>query len=159
MPHEDKTAEVHCELFEYPLNNSSQSHLYEALSYVWGNANKKLPVFLHGHRFDATTNLHAALSQLRNHTLERILWIDAICIDQQNLEEKEHQIQFMATIYARAYRVIVWLGEASDDSDLVFEEIRRSEGKVATSVGENGRLKSAGLMLLQRMWFRRIWVR
>lgn len=127
LPHQDRNAEIHCELFEYVLENSHGSNLYEALSYVWGEANDKLPIFVNGLRLDVTFNLRAALVQLRNHTLDHVLWIDALCIDQQNQAEKEHQIQVMAMIYSQAYRVLVWLGEAADNSDLVFREIQSVE--------------------------------
>lgn len=56
-----------------------------------------------------TENLHAALRHLRDPALERIMWIDAVCIDQNNLDEKGEQVQFMAEIYAKASCVIVWL--------------------------------------------------
>jgi hypothetical protein len=158
LPHQDRNADIQCELFEYILDDS-YSHLYETLSYVWGDANDKLPIFIHGNRFHVTVNLHAALSQLRNHSLERILWIDAICINQNDQLEKELQILSMATIYSQAYRVLVWLGAAADDSDLVFKEIRSFEGRISMSASDKEQFESAGLALLQRPWFRRIWVR
>jgi hypothetical protein len=158
MPHRDKNADIQCELFEYTLQSSCETHLYEALSYVWGNAENKLPIYISGSRFDVTINLHSALSQLRNHSIERVLWIDAVCIDQENQAEKEHQIQSMAKIYGQANRVVVWLGEAADDSDLVIEEIRSADIKNSTAVLDRDGLESAGLALLERPWFQRIWV-
>lgn len=158
MPHEDESADIQCELFEYPLQNSCGTHLYEALSYVWGNPEKKLRIFMHNHNFDVTVNLHAALLCLRNHFMERILWVDALCIDQANQEEKGHQIQSMAKIYGQANRVVVWLGEAADDSDLAFEYIRVTGGKKSTNSLDSERIQQAVLALLQRPWFRRIWV-
>jgi hypothetical protein len=158
MPHEDKSADIQCELFEYSLHSLCQGkHLYEALSYVWGSPDKKLPIFIDKERFDVTVNLHAALSRLRNHSMERILWVDAIGIGQGNLEEKEHQIQFMARIYNQANRVIVWLGETAKDSDLALEEIRVVGEKKSSP--SNEKIQHALLALLQRPWFRRIWVR
>lgn len=159
LPHEDETADIQCELFKYSLPNScKRTHLYDALSYVWGNPDEKLPIFIHKHSFDVTINLRAALSRLRNHFVERILWIDAICIDQANQEEKEHQIQSMAKIYGQANRVVVWLGGAADDSDLALEEIRTARGKKSTNSLDSERIQQAVLTLLQRPWFRRIWV-
>jgi hypothetical protein len=159
LPHEDETADIQCELFEYSLPNScTRTHLYDALSYVWGNPDEKLPIFIHKHSFDVTVNLRAALSRLRNHSIERILWIDAICINQANQKEKEQQIQSMAKIYAQADRVVVWLGEASDDSDLALEEIRIARGKKPTNSLDSERIQQSVLALLQRPWFRRIWV-
>jgi hypothetical protein len=160
MPHEDETADIQCELFEYSLQDSyTKVHLYEALSYTWGDPQTKLPLLMHNHRFDVTVNLHAALSRLRNHSMERILWIDALCIDQANQEEKEHQIQSMAKIYGQANRVVVWLGETADNSDLAFEEIRIAAGRKSTGFSVSKRIRKAVLKLLQRPWFRRIWVR
>ncbi|KAF1960420.1 HET-domain-containing protein, partial [Byssothecium circinans] len=159
MPHEDETADIQCELFEYPLPNScKRTHLYDALSYVWGNPDEKLPIFIHEQRVDVTVNLRAALSRLRNHSLERILWVDAICIDQANQKEKGHQIQSMAKIYGQADRVVVWLGEAADDSDLALEEIHVAGGKMSTNSSKSERIRQAVLALLQRPWFRRIWI-
>jgi hypothetical protein len=159
MPHQDETADIQCELFEYPLQSSRSTHLYEALSYVWGDSDQTLPILVHGKSFNVTVNLHAALLQLRNHSIERILWIDAICIDQDNQAEKEHQIQYMANIYGQANRVLVWLGEAADDSDLVFDVMRHVRNKEDITVLGMQRLELAALALLQRSWFQRIWVR
>lgn len=159
MPHEDETADIQCELFEYSLRDShTQFHLYEALSYVWGDPKKKLPLIIHNHRLDVTVNLHAALLRLRNHSLERVLWIDALCIDQANQEEKELQIRYMAKIYGKANCVLVWLGEAADNSDLALEQIRIAGSRGPVDYSSEARVQKAVLALLQRQWFRRIWV-
>lgn len=159
MPHEDETADIQCELFEYSLKNSCKGiHLYEALSYVWGDPENRRSLSMHNHRFDVTVNLHAALSHLRNHSMERILWIDALCIDQTNQEEKEHQIQFMAKIYGQAQRVVVWLGEVADDSDLALEAIRVAGSRNFAHSLNSEKIQPAVLKLLERPWFRRIWV-
>jgi hypothetical protein len=126
------------------------------VSYVWGNLENKLPIFMHNHNFDVTVNLRAALLRLRNHCIERILWVDAICINQENLEEKGNQIQSMARIYGQANRVIVWLGEAENDSNQALETIRSVAGGGYTNVSNN---QKAVLALFQRPWFERIWVR
>jgi hypothetical protein len=159
IPNEDENADVQCELFEYSLSNSCKgTHLYSALSYVWGDPHEQLPIFINGHSSNVTVNLRAALLRLRNHSMERILWVDAICIDQANQEEKQHQIQSMAKIYGQADGVIVWLGEGADDSDLALEEIRVAGGRKSKNLLDNERIKPAVLALLQRSWFRRIWV-
>lgn len=133
--------------------------MYEALSYVWGDPENKLPILIHSHRFDVTVNLHAALSRLRDHYFERILWVDAICIDQENLQEKGFQIQSMAKIYGQAMRVVVWLGEATGDSGQALEIIRAAGGKTSLQCWNTDVISKAILALLQRPWFRRIWVR
>ena len=153
LPHEDESADIQCELYEYSLQNSCRTHLYEALSYVWGSPEKKLHIFMHGHSFEVTVNLHAALLRLRNDSMERVVWVDAICINQANEKEKEHQIQSMAKIYSQANRVIVWLGEAEDDSDQALEAIRVGPGKKSTKEWDNGMVSHAVLAVLQRPWF------
>ncbi|KAJ4377423.1 hypothetical protein N0V83_000248 [Neocucurbitaria cava] len=72
-----------------------------------------------GHKFDATTNLYHALRMLRAKEIRKI-WIDAVCINQQDREEKSQQIQRMRSIYARAKRVVVWLGPESPNSNLAM---------------------------------------
>jgi hypothetical protein len=106
-----------------------------------------------------TENLYTALLHLRDRSFERIIWIDAVCINQGDMEEKERQIQLLPKIYSYANRVIVWLGERADDSDQAVEEIRAAAGKKSTNSSENQTIQKAILRLLQRPWFRRIWVR
>jgi hypothetical protein len=82
LPCEDETAGIQYELFEYSLHiTRERTHMYDALSYVWGDPDEKLPIFIHNHRFGVTINLHVALSRLRNHSFKRILWVDALYID------------------------------------------------------------------------------
>jgi hypothetical protein len=72
-----------------------------------------------GEKFKTPGNAYHALRELRDPVEPRVLWIDAICIDQQNLEEKQQQILLMKDIYTRASRVVVWLAEPRAKSDLV----------------------------------------
>jgi hypothetical protein len=65
----------------------------------------------------------------------------------------------MAKIYSEATSVIVWLGEATDGSDQVIEEIRATAGNKYTLSSYNEMIQGQILALLQRPWFRRIWVR
>jgi hypothetical protein len=78
-----------------------------------------------------TQNLYTAFLHLQESDLSRVHWVDAICINQMDENEKEHQIQFMAAIYAKASRVIVWLGEAQEN-DQALELIRIAGETAAT---------------------------
>lgn len=91
---------------------------FEALSYTWGDEENQGVIFLLGKPFNARENLIAALRRLRFRSAPRLLWIDAICIDQKNLTEKEFQLPLMTQIYACADQVCVWLGESSEASDI-----------------------------------------
>ncbi len=160
IPDQDETATIQCQLFNYRLQGSGKwTHLYEALSYVWGSSDKPQSISIDKLDMPITANLHAALLRLRDRCIERVLWVDAICINQVDLEERGHQIEFMAEIFSKANRVIVWLGESADNSDQALEEICVAAEKQSTNSANRERRLQAILALLQRTWFRRIWVR
>ncbi|PIG87823.1 hypothetical protein AARAC_011885, partial [Aspergillus arachidicola] len=163
LPHEDKSAPIQCELFNYDLSETGGGkHLYQAISYVWGSELKPESIILNGCTFHVTTNLHTALLYLRNRQLERTLWVDAICINQDEEDqgvEKSKQIPLMRTIYAQAERVIVWLGDATENGDKALKAIRcLAEKQDTTSTLNTSKNYDACLRLLQRDWFSRIWV-
>ncbi|KAN0095104.1 Heterokaryon incompatibility protein (HET) domain containing protein [Hyaloscypha variabilis] len=83
---------------------------YEALSYRWGTENASEIILLDGHAFKFRKNLFQALSHFQKANEWRNLWVDAICIDQNNLEERKRQVGLMNFIYTRASCVLVWLG-------------------------------------------------
>ncbi|KAF4624545.1 hypothetical protein G7Y89_g13625 [Cudoniella acicularis] len=159
MPNQDKAAPIQCQLCNYPLQKSDQgTHLYEALSYVWGSEVMRQSVSIDEYNLPVTVNLHSALSRLRDRYLERIIWVDSICINQANEREKGFQIELMAKIYSQANRVIVYLGETADDSDQALEDIRVVAEDESTTSSSSGESQERILKLLERPWFRRIWV-
>jgi len=91
--------------------NGDMCHVYEALSYVWGNPRQTTPITLNGLDFPVTTSLSTALRYLRHHTIPRVLWVDAICINQRDVHERTDQIPKMMNIYKSAFRTVIWLGE------------------------------------------------
>lgn len=100
---------------------------FVALSYVWGDPSVKREIFIGETSVLVTENLEAALHQLRNHS--RIqegfrIWIDALCINQADPEERAVQVSRMKDIYAKAWRVIVWLGPEAKKSTLAMMAIR-----------------------------------
>jgi len=97
---------------------------YEALSYAWGDSKERYPIRCGNGSLEVTDSLLAALRRLRDVSAERVLWIDAICINQQDDMEKGHQVQQMAEIYSRASRVLIWLGEETESVPAAFEAIR-----------------------------------
>ncbi|KAM0147860.1 hypothetical protein ACHAQE_010089 [Botrytis cinerea] len=160
LPNEDEAAPLHCELCNYSLQRLSiQTHLYEALSYVWGNPNNTLSIYVDKNQFQVTVNLHAALLQLRDHFFERIIWVDAICIDQNNKEERKQQVQLMAKIYSSAHRVIVWLGEQTVEIKGALEDINLAANNEELTKHSKIESKQQKILnLLQNPWFQRIWV-
>lgn len=99
---------IRCELMTANLANSPP---FEALSYVWGDASVIKQVLLCGKPFSITTNLHSALRHLRYPDRPRSLWVDAICINQNDDEEKESQVASMPKIYAAASNLLCGWGK------------------------------------------------
>lgn len=109
---------IHCDI---KIVNLEGKVKYEALSYTWGTENNLQKIFIQGQPFLVRENLYAALKRLRMTFTTRSLWIDAICIDQNNITEKEFQLPLMTKIYEGASQVCVWLGEASDLSAVALK--------------------------------------
>jgi hypothetical protein len=162
LPNTDVAAPIQCSLFDYPIPHSNiSSHLYDALSYTWGPAGEScaITVVEEPLAFDLLVrpNLYAALTHLRNPTLERIMWIDAVCINQQDDRERADQVQRMAEIYSKASRVVVWLGDGEDRGDEALETLRAAAaGTQQAIVGEEAR--GSIVWLVKKPWFQRIWV-
>jgi hypothetical protein len=93
---------------------------YEALSYVWGDSTITQEINLNSASFSITTNLEAALRRMRLPDRSRMLWADAICINQQNVAERGSQVRIMGRIYSECKRVLVWLGEEEPGDEIAF---------------------------------------
>ena len=163
---------VECTLTTRPLTITEPSFSvnqvlpYEALSYHWGSgeATFKIKIYTEGFpgTFPIRPNLHAALNQLRLPDKPRRLWIDAICINQNDNDELNAQVSIMADVYSKATSVCVWLGEASPDSNLALNFISR-----IVNLDDFDRLVAdrrtpqewaALSSLMRRTWFSRRWV-
>ena len=105
------------------VHSLDDAPVYQALSYVWGDPKQTKPVTVDGHQTPVTTNLFDALLQLREQGVQTI-WADAVCINQQDDEEKAIQIQMMATIYSRAVSVVAWLGCSDASTERALQNIR-----------------------------------
>ncbi|KAH8595398.1 heterokaryon incompatibility protein-domain-containing protein [Bisporella sp. PMI_857] len=112
---------IRCQLEQVSL---SAGHTYEALSYMWGNAGDTSPMILDRTPYHITKNLECALRYLRYRESSRVLWVDAICIDQNNPDEKSEQVPMMGEIYSRATKVHAWLGEPDHEVDCVFDVLQ-----------------------------------
>lgn len=115
--HEDRSLCIELQL-------ASLDDEYTALSYCWGDEKLRKTCTINGVETSVTANLAAVLHQLRaegktNGSCK--LWIDAICINQLDTNEKAHQVGMMGDIYAHAEKTMIWLGESGDDSDLVMD--------------------------------------
>src|ERR1700709_411881 len=112
----DWTEEIQCTLRIWSWNTKPS---YEALSYVWGDAADRRWIWLDNTPFSVTKNLEHALRNLRL-PRPRTLWIDAICVNQEDLVERSSQVQLMRRTYHDATNVVFWLGDERTDSGLGF---------------------------------------
>ncbi|KAF5595330.1 heterokaryon incompatibility het-6 [Fusarium pseudocircinatum] len=133
---------------------------YEALSYVWGDITPVRYITLGDQDISITPNLHSALIHLRSPDTARTLWVDALCINQSVHGERNQQVRIMGDIYKSARQVVVWLGDAADDSHLVFQHINDEDipdsfhGNSSPSQDK----RRAWSALIKRPWFFRTWV-
>jgi hypothetical protein len=179
-------------LYDPPADDSQPEFepRYEALSYTWGSPENTETVFVEPTetklpRPTATTlqigrSLSTALRHLRCPDTTRMMWIDAVCINQADEAERSVQVKRMSYIYKLAYRVVVWLGSRRDSSDLALSTLRYLGDQVEYS--RNGfhvrhpeatesywfrftytlpyheETWRALHELLKRSWFQRLWI-
>lgn len=109
---------------------------YVALSYVWGTETSPKNAILNGTAFEMRRNLHAALVNLRklqaDGSEDRLFahhapffWIDAVCINQADGSEKNHQVAMMGDIYRRASQTVAWVGPEGDETAFGFGYAKR----------------------------------
>lgn len=99
---------IRCDVILADLNACGGQ--YEALSYVWGTPEGQLRIQIDDAGLEIQPNLHRALMDLRSPEKSRLLWIDAICINQSNTSEREMQVPLMCEIYRSASRTVCYLG-------------------------------------------------
>ena len=161
----------------------SQRESYEAISYCWGDSATTLPVSCDdGSYLWVTLGLFGALRQMRYKDRPRILWVDAVCINQADNHEKNWQVAQMGDIYRGAERVLIWLGDEQGLSQEMPKFISRllkakdsmaaadsNKFYLALSAAEivthgipswysEGELYYALHLLTERPWFQRVWI-
>jgi hypothetical protein len=148
---------------------------YEALSYVWGSQADNKQTSINGQQLSVTANLKEALDHLRHSNRPRILWIDAICINQGSILERNQQVQMMTEIYEKARNVVVWIGVLGFATQQLLNRLDELEddhqtpkrsGRWSIS-GSRIKFDSSGMTvedkrllseLAQNPWFTRVWV-
>jgi hypothetical protein len=170
-PPEQFSSQVRCSILTTTLDNAPE---YTALSYCWGDASNRLTIELNdaglfttpNSCLSTTSNLYLALRQLRQTYNVRPLWVDAICINQDDQDERSSQVMLMRDIYERAEKTIVWLGEAAENSELAIDLINAwadaSEDFDAflrhCPFAFEEKNWEAVKKLLERPWWTRVWV-
>lgn len=132
---------ISCTLSHHNLTDNIE---YEALSYTWGDSANLCTIVLNGFSFQVRASLKTALLHLRypslsvlqlhresgrgdeNERKDRVLWIDALCINQSDDVETSRQVSIMAEIYSHASRVLIWLGEETEEVRDAFETVEKA---------------------------------
>ncbi|KAK1472356.1 HET domain-containing protein [Colletotrichum cuscutae] len=181
MLHPGSTNAISCNIFEASLESDDKIP-YEALSYAWGDIELSASITANGKTLCITYNLFTALTYLRDDHVSKVMWIDAICIDQSNVAERGHQVGQMASIYRGAEQVVIWLGPPTLETNLLLgclKELQqrwirqKSQDDIIqaqeqwSKMRQESELDQAVLIdqqqkglicLLSETWFTRIWV-
>ncbi|TRX92057.1 hypothetical protein FHL15_007154 [Xylaria flabelliformis] len=173
--------DVECELIYTTLDYNVIP--YEAVSYTWGTSSKECRIKVQGLDFMVTSNLWNLLRDLRQSEADRYLWIDAISINQDDNLERGHQVRQMRQIYSGAERVLCYVGQTSESIDIFMKSLvtfqkntlgyrwapndsrwqltwERAQFELQLRYGNDvAAIQKQGLhLLLERPWFRRVWV-
>lgn len=109
-----------------PNESRNESGSFLVLSYTWGTTEDMREIAVNNSKITIRRNLYQALKVLQSHYLVcegNSMWKDALCINQNNANEVHDQIKRMGAIYKQAHRVVVWLGDAADNSDFAMDFI------------------------------------
>lgn len=124
-----------CHIFHASLDKQPK---FVALSYVWGAATKLRVILVDNCRVRVNKNLYDAMMVLRPPKEDLVIWIDFLCINQSDNEEKSWQVRLMADIYRKACRVIAWLGAAKSGDDSVLDYLNSLGAKAEACGMDNG---------------------
>jgi hypothetical protein len=145
-----------------PLVQDGRPHPepFEALSYTWGSGGDLRNILINGISTPVGENLELFLRNRRHATETVTLWVDAICINQTDSDEKSSQIPLMSTIYLHAHSVTIWLGPAADDSELAMQVMNElgSGSPYEKMPVLQGQVLRAFNHLLNRPWWSRVWI-
>lgn len=153
LPHLTANGSINCILEHNILVKAPK---FVALSYCWGDPSKTKDISVNGIGVSVTTNLECALRHIRDSsTGAGWLWIDALCINQIDLQEKGLQIQRMGHIYAKADEFLVWLGPESPSTKDAFQTLAVWSG---WKPGDHKSRISGITTLVNQAYWRRVWI-
>jgi len=166
-------AQITCSLTSTDMNSNPK---YTAISYFWGAPKLTHTILCDGAALPVTANVHALLNQLlQRDDLNKKIWIDAICIDQNNLNEREQQVRLMKDIFSKASTTLVWLGTPDEPATVspmleLGDKIIEMTKRVSPRRLKSEDLEACGLPPIDDRswstlanffclpWFHRVWV-
>lgn len=148
--------ELSCELYHTEIHPGLN---YDAISYAWGDRTVKAAIICNSRRLEITRSLYGALRRIRHEAERKHIWADAICINQQDIDERGHQVRLMRSIYRRARSVVIWLGpDEFQQAPAVFECARKIFAKDMKHVpSTDNAIWMDFAALFSQAWFWRLW--
>ncbi|KAF2856836.1 HET-domain-containing protein, partial [Plenodomus tracheiphilus IPT5] len=149
--------ELVCQIYQANLDDYP---MYEAISYTWADESgcRKLSgkLYCPDRYLPITVNCDRALRRVRHPGFRRHVWIDSVCIQQSNDQERSHQVSSMNNIYARASQVLIYAGESLPSSDRILDRLGNTR---RSCVEDDSSLYQQDLQrLVERPWFHRVWI-
>ncbi|OAL03178.1 HET-domain-containing protein, partial [Phaeosphaeriaceae sp. SRC1lsM3a] len=140
--------------FDIEIGSISNPPDFQALSYCWGKDLGKAEIWVSGTKLNVSTNLEAALRSSGVAVGTRI-WVDAICINQNDLYEKSYQVKMMGQIYSKAKKVITWLGVEAPYSYAAARVVNKITRRCMT---EQVDIDIGLAELFSRSYWERVWI-
>jgi hypothetical protein len=171
QPCEDLEARIECSLKDAILTEYRDDigDHYIAISYVWGDQNDTRSISVDGKRLEITASLDSALRHIRDDRRVLRVWADGVCINQNDVHDRNRQVRLMGDIYSIAQHTIVFLGLSSPQCNVVLNLISAeaqvsSEELESLSLYDSDYLKDGAFItivedeILARPWFTRVWI-
>ncbi|KAK5657260.1 hypothetical protein OQA88_3319 [Cercophora sp. LCS_1] len=145
---------------------------YESLSYVWGEAYAPVAIQVDDGVLHIGPNLRGAMLDLRHPDAVRVIWADAICINQEDDDERTRQVGSMGDIYSNASQTVIWMGPVSKEADKAFAMIDKLHNEAIEAKKNPGIIANRGggskyqeistetpleSVFLKHPWWTRVW--
>jgi len=153
---------LHCTLLITSLSRYMKDLVdkFTALPYLWGRPQRTHPMIIDGKTFHITASLDSALRRLRDPVRKRQIWADAICNNQNDIEERNQEVGQMGSVYATAEHTVIYLGEGSPETYFLLNRLQSTCGsayELAAFCSMAETIKFSKL-LLNRPWLKSVWV-
>jgi hypothetical protein len=154
---------VHCSLAHFDLNDNVH---YQALSYTWGPVAPTYKILIDGQTFRLRENLYQFLKTIASQSStsktaqnfgKRYIWIDQICINQDDIVERTQQVSIMGIIYRRALQVVVWLGTSDEYTETAVTYLNGLNEASATEKPTHEQMAAVN-QLCNRPYWSRLWI-
>lgn len=158
-PQKSTTGMLHCSLAHLDMSVTPLERLsFYALSYTWGDACESRTIIVNDRAFRVRKPLAILNVYTQKFPNKKPLWIDQICVDQQNIAERNHQVKLMAKIYSKAAVVLAWIGDNSHDSNRALDALQKLQSVTYMQRHLSGMVTTAINALFNRSYWSRLWI-